>query len=198
MATRGTETGSVKCNNGIDDDCDFLIDSEDPNCAAYWLRVFVTSNIYDPNFGSAEAADAICQASAVAASRTGTFKAFISSSTSDAATRITNPNNKPWYLYTIIPDRIADNKTDLLDGTIQAAINVDEFGNDTSNDPKFAWTGSKADGTVRLDNTCDDWTTTNASVKGTRGATDKIDYKWADQPDATCNGTYHLYCFQVE
>lgn len=193
--TPGVETG-VKCSNGIDDDCDFLIDSQDPNCSSLWLRVFVTKNTFSPNFGSATAADAVCQAAAVAASRTGTFKAFISSSTSNAASRITNAPGRPWYMYSAIPARIADNLTDLLDGTIQQAINVDEFGADIGN-PKFAWTGSKTNGTVQPSNTCNDWTTTQANVKGTRGAADKIDAQWVNQPDATCNQSYRLYCFQI-
>lgn len=188
--------GVENCSNGIDDDCDFLIDTFDPNCSSQWLRVFVTKNTYDPDFGSAAAADALCQASAVAASRSGIFKAFVSSSISDAATRILNPHNRPWYLYTSTPARIADDKTDLLDGTIQQAINADEFGVYIGN-PKFVWTGSDADGTA-TENTCDDWTTTKANIKGTRGASDKVTSFWANQPDATCNQEYRLYCFQID
>lgn len=184
------------CNNGLDDDCDFLIDTFDPNCSSLWLRVFITSTTYDPNFGSAAAADALCQARAIAASRTGTFRAFVSSSTSSAASRITNAPGRPWYLYSTTPARIANNLTDLLDGTIQQAINVTEFGVDVLN-PKFAWTGSTTSGTAVPDSTCNDWTTTKASKKATRGAADKTNYQWVNQVDASCNQQYRLYCFQI-
>jgi hypothetical protein len=73
---------------------------------------------------------------------------------------------------------------------------VTEFGLDVGN-PKFTWTGSFANGTSN-GFTCNNWTTDTANVKGTRGAADKIDEKWANQPDATCNQEYRLYCFQVE
>lgn len=194
----GTETTTARCTNGVDDDCDFLIDSLDPNCAStLWLRVFITSTTYKPTWGNVTNADALCQARAVAASRTGTFKAFVSSSTSNAAIRITNPNNKPWYMYSNAPNRIANNKADLLDGTVQQAINVTEFGIDVGTKPKFSWTGSNTDGTSN-GVTCNNWSTGVAKVKGTRGASDKIDEKWVNQPDATCNQEYRLYCFQVE
>lgn len=185
------------CNNGLDDDCDGLIDEDDPNCTSKWLRVFATKNLFFPDFGGALAADAICQAAAVAASRSGIFKALVSDSSSNAVDRILNPNNKPWYLYSPTPAKIAENKTDLFDGSILQAISADEFGNDIKS-PKFTWTGSKEDGTVYEDNTCEDWTTVAGKPKGTRGATDKIDEKWVNQPDGSCQNDYRLYCFQIE
>ncbi len=211
VGTAGSETGA-NCTNGVDDDCDFLIDQLDSNCQSIWLRVFVTSTTYQGDFGgsdeedddnfsakvtdAAAAADAICQARAIAASRTGTFRAFISTSTSSAASRITNPNNKPWYLYSGIPNRIADNLSDLLDGTIQQAINVDEFGQDVSTST-FAWTGSEASGLVSS-RTCKDWTSSSSGDKGYVGSLLSTDSKWAKSKYFGCNKSYRLYCFQIE
>lgn len=186
------------CTNGQDDDCDGLTDKDDPNCAPQWLRVFVTKNKFYPDFGGALQADAICQAAATAASRTGTFKALVSDSSSNAFDRIPNPYNRPWYLYTTTAAKIAENKMDLFDGSILQAINADEFGAYISA-TKFTWTGTKTDGTVNTGFTCQNWTTKDKDKgKGTRGATDKIDAKWVNQPDGSCNNNYRLYCFQID
>lgn len=214
VCTNGQCIGTVgveDCSNGIDDDCDFKVDHDDSDCDHLWLGVFVTSQTYEPNFPNitgnpsatgTERADALCQQAAQNASRTGIFKAFVSSIISDAATRILNPNNKPWYMYTATPAKIAENKADLLDGTIYQSISADEFGNNIEN-PKFTWTGSKTDGTVYLNAsnqpvTCSDWTTTKANIKASHGATDKTDYKWVNQQEATCNQEYRIYCFEIE
>ncbi len=185
------------CQNGIDDDCDFKIDSDDSDCAQEWYRVFVTKDTYNADFKSVQKADKNCQDVAHDVLPGKKFVAFISSNFSNARDRLINQYNRPWYLFTSVPAKIANNKNDLLDGAIIQSINADERGNYIGN-PKFVWTGSNFDGTNKTGFNCNNWTTQKASIKGTRGGSDKSDSKWSDQPDATCIQQYRLYCFQID
>lgn len=197
LGTCGGTPTTEDCHNSVDDDCDFKIDSDDTDCIEEWYRVFVTSDKYNPDFKSAEKADKICQDIAHNVLPGKKFVAFISSDSSHAKDRIVNQYNRPWYLFTSKPAKIANNKADLLDGSIIQAINADEKGDYIGN-PKFVWTGSNFDGTNKRGSNCNNWTTQKASTKGTRGGSDKTDSKWVDQPDATCNQQYRFYCFQVD
>lgn len=185
------------CHNSVDDDCDFKIDSDDTDCSEEWYRVFVTKDLFNADFKSIEKADKICQDIAHDVLPGKKFVAFVSSDYSNAKDRIVNQSDRPWYLFTSTPAKIANNKTDLLDGSIIQAINTDEKGNYIGN-PKFVWTGSSFDGSNKKGYNCNNWTTQKASIKGTRGGSDKTDSKWSDQPDATCIQQYRLYCFQVD
>jgi hypothetical protein len=108
------------------------------------------------------AANQICQDRAQAAGLGGTFRAFLSDSTTNARVNIGCDNTKRYVLRTISgpPIVVADNCDDLLDGTLDNPINRDEFGNVLSG--YSVWTGSKADGTPIYPGTnlgnCNNWT----------------------------------------
>ncbi len=113
-----------------------------------WRRVFVSSAEYPGNFELAEA-DASCQAAAQSAGLGGKWSAWISTSRIPAQTRIGD------HTYMLVDKEtiIANNKADLLDGSLQNAISLNEQGSPSS---ATVWTGTLGDGTASSD-TCTDW-----------------------------------------
>ena len=153
------------------------------------VSVFVTKERYQANLGGLAEADAICQETAEAAGLTGTdWTAWLSDSTGNAIDRI------PDGQYRLLDDtQVADDKADLTDGVLKAAINLNEFGEAQSG---FAWTGTELDGTD-TGNNCDDWTVNSSESVGDRGITDVINDQWTKliAAPAQCSERYHLYCF---
>jgi hypothetical protein len=167
--------------------------------------VFATSDKVDGGYfnGDPTRADALCQTAATRGGLPGSYHAFVSFTTVDARDRITEG---PYSL----PDgtRVADSKADLLDATIQHAINLDESRNAISSFGEEAWTGSSPDGTLYAgqpygpSNDCNNWTTSSSdfmsfdAVAGGVGATDA---SWVTQyPGAWywCSDMKRVYCFQ--
>src|SRR5438067_1391069 len=88
--------------------------------------VFVTSQIYTAALGGLAGADAKCQSLATGAGLTGTYKAWLSSSSVDARDRLTH-SAIPY----VLSDRttvVADNWSDLVDGSLKHAIDKTETG----------------------------------------------------------------------
>jgi len=163
------------------------VDQEPPSGDV--VSVFVTQTRYQANLGGLAGADAICQATAVAAGLPGTdWTAWLSDSTENAIDRI------PDGQYQLVDGTpVAADKADLTDGLLNAAINLSEFGNPTSG---FAWTGTQEDGTD-TGNNCDDWTVNSSGSGGDRGITDVRDGQWTklNAEPAQCSERYRLYCF---
>ena len=156
------------------------------------VSVFVTKERYQGNLGGlgglAEA-DAICQETAKAAGLTGTdWTAWLSDSTGNAIDRI------PDGQYRLLDDtQVADDKADLTDGFLKAAINLNEGG---QVQPGFVWTGTEGNGNGTLNN-CNAWTDNSSAFGGDRGLTEVIDSQWTQliAAPAQCSEKYHLYCF---
>jgi len=137
-------------------------------CDAF-KRVFVTSTIYDGNLGGLAGADAKCAARAAAAGLSGTYKAWLSSSTTSAASRLTHAT-VPYKRTDGVT--IANNWTDLTDGAIAEPISRDEFGHVLSS-AGSVWTGTADDGSSKgsfgTNDFCCDWTcnvSTRSAVVG--------------------------------
>jgi len=118
--------------------------------------MFATSTTYQGNFGGLASADAICAARASAGGLSGTWIALLSTSTVDAKDRIYEDG--PFY--NILGQLVANNETDLWDGSIAATLTGDESGS-TSNGTNEIYTGSNVSGTA--DNRCGDWTLNGVS-----------------------------------
>jgi hypothetical protein len=132
-------------------------------------------------FGGLSGADTICQHWADNASLGGTFKAWLSNGTVSAASRF-NTKDKPYYL---VDDttKIADNFTDLLNGSLNAAINVNANGSVVGNSQRgiyagspIAWTGTNgttggfsAVDTKHVSSLCVNWTTMGGHQTGLFG-----------------------------
>ncbi len=90
--------------------------------------VFVTSAQFNGNLGGLEGADAKCQAEADGPASivpSGTYLAWLSDGTDSPDTRFTKSAH-PYIL--LDGTKIAENYTDLTDGSILNAINIDPTG----------------------------------------------------------------------
>ena len=156
--------------------------------------VFVTSARYNGNLSDLAGADAKCQARAnnSAGLKGKTFRAWLSkSSTNHAKYRIGN------YKY-VLPDgtKVADNKSDLIDGNLDHAINMDENKKPVTTYPKV-WTGTLKNGTYSGYN-CNKWSSSSSSAYGTIGNTGYLGSNWTQiNLKASCNQSFRLYCFQL-
>lgn len=140
--------------------------------------------------------DALCQMLAESAGHEGTFQAWLSDSTGSPSTRFARSGRFELTNGT----QIADDWTDLTDGTIDAPIDRNESGNPgptagvcTTAD---VWSNTAINGTSRGDATsCADWTGTGNSVTGRRSEMD------ADWTATTCDvaqcatSLMPIYCF---
>jgi hypothetical protein len=162
--------------------------------------VFVTSGVFTGDLQSPGVAptglrggDEICQAAAEQGIvPPGTYIAWLSTPVKDAIDRLP-PNPGGYFLPSLI--KVADDKADLTDGSIQHAIDEDEFGIIIS--PVHVWTGTMGDGTSEGSN-CLDWTDETAPLTfGSYGVNGRTDAFWTDVDDRFCDSAnIHLYCFQ--
>ena len=157
-----------------------------------WKIVFAeTSN--NGNMGGFSGAAGRCQTAATNAGLPGTYKAWISeSSTLSPVNQFTQSS----LAYRLVDGtKVADNWSDLTDGTLDAGINKTETG--ASAGAGGAWTNTNTSGTVfSTTNHCSNWTvgTCSDSVRaGTTGATNST---WTNNFSTTCCQLYNLYCFQ--
>jgi len=167
-------------------------------------RVFVTSVIYPANMGGVAGADMNCQTRATAAGLMGTFRAWLSDRTSNAATRLTH-STVPYVL--LDGSMVANDWADLTDGTIARPINMTE----TRGAPPMAmpvilgeptvWTGSTAMGTATPSTDhCNDWTDVGTSShQMTEGRSDLATMAWSNSrtwSGGPCTWQRPLFCFE--
>lgn len=181
---RPTEPISEVCGDAIDNDLDYRIDEF---CTK---RVFVTDFVYKGNLGGLTGGDAKCQARANAVGLGGTWKAWLSDSTTNAKDRIANGR------YIRLGDNalIANNISDLTDGSIAHPINRNTRGNLVSGG--YTWTGTGWNGTVSSSNTCSNWTFGASGVYGKMGNIFYNTTKWTDDGRSYCGYAGYLYCFE--
>ena len=158
-------------------------------------RVFVTSNTWNGDLGGLSGADDKCQQSADDAGLGGTWVAFLSNGTS-ASSRI------PEGPYVRLDGAtIANDKGDLLDGSISVPINLNETGGTNSG---FVFTGSNASGSSYGSSTnglCVGWTRGCGVCYGNHfyaqvGRADRSNDDWVDVGWVKCHTGSHLYCFE--
>jgi hypothetical protein len=171
-------------------------------------RVFATSGTYTGDLKTegagvdgVDGADRICATAAAAAALGGTWKAWLSSSTVNAYSRMNDVS--PWYLV----DRrtkVFENKTGLLQGALKIGpfvdIKTNEFG--VVNPPADTWTGTEIGGVAgprASPFACKDWTN-NQSVNGYEGLVGiGIGFNlswWTDSATNPCKNRSRLYCFE--
>ena len=160
--------------------------------------VFVTSATFKGNLGGLTGADGKCQAEADSPASivpSGTYLAWLSDGIDSPDTRFTKTAH-PYML----PDgtKIAEDFTDLTDGSILHAINIDPTGEPLSFD--MFWTGTNPDGTTAdYTLTCDGWTADPlVNFYGMAGQTNVVSSMWSSRwGSASCgNIKNRLACFQ--
>ena len=159
--------------------------------------VFVTSVSFNGNLGWLTGADAKCQAQAdgpASVVPSGTYLAWLSDGFDSPDIRFT----KSAHPY-ILPGgtKIAEDFTDLTDGSILHPINIDPTGEPVGL-AQF-WTGTNPDGTTAgYENTCDGWTADPlTNFHGMAGRTTLTSTMWSTRYGrAPCGNKYRLACFQ--
>jgi hypothetical protein len=169
-------------------------------CDNYPKYVFLSSTTHNGNLGGLTGADQICQDLADAAGLLGTFKAWLSTSTQSPSTRFTH-SATPYILTN--GTVIANDWWDLIDGTLNAAISLDEKGHLLSS---YVWTGTApngtplnpiqwGDGTYYNTNFCADWTGISFLQVGV-GNSFAASSEWTFYIPWGCDYPNRLYCFQ--
>lgn len=139
------------------------------------------------------AADEVCRARARSAgyANSGMFKAWMSTSSTSATTRILS--NGPWAR----PDGvvIGTSESDLTDGRLGASLYVTETGSYLAGttDSGNVWTGTSSTG-LATSFTCSSWTSTSSS--GQLGRHDLLDSRWTAATTATCTADQRIFCFE--
>lgn len=182
--------------------CGTTTDDVTISFAPNWKNVFITENNVNTtafgtgNLGGLAGADNICQTRAAAAGLSGFYRAWVSSSSLSAATRMTHFDGE----YRLINGtKIADNWADLVDGSIQHPINVTEYGL-TIPGTIPVYTGTNTNGSTDSPNTCSDWTSSSGTtwVRGGNGGVSNGE--WTFWVFAGCDGNWgtgwKLYCFE--
>jgi hypothetical protein len=148
----------------------------------------------DGNFGGLTGGDALCQTAASGASLSGTWKAWLSDSNTDARERIANVG--PWFY----PDQSTQLTagTDPSSGGLLAAI--DRYQDNTPAGTNPVWTGTLSSGVRSPSNHCEDWTSIAGTANATDGSTGSSGNAWTDDlSPRVCDGgagPAHLYCFE--
>ncbi len=176
--------------------------NEDPNdgCDSECVRtrvVFLSSEVYQGDFGGLVGADLECQALATLAGleRSSDFKAWIADETGAPADRFHRSKGR-YALVTGIP--VAEGWSDLTDGSVLAPINVDENGELV--EYTAAFTNTDAKGYLK-DSVygCLNWSTTTFDQLAWVGNGGMTDSSWFDDPEVnpySCASTAHLYCVE--
>ena len=158
--------------------------------------VFVTSERFNGNLGGLKGADDKCQVQAddpASIVPSGTYLAWLSDGTDSPNTRFTKSSH-PYLL----PDgtKIAENYTDLTDGSIQHFINIDPTGKIVVRN--YFWTGTNEDGTtVQSIRVCAGWMDPFVMARGMIGSTGHTLTTWSSLSYGNCNTQLNrLACFQ--
>jgi hypothetical protein len=154
--------------------------------------VFLTGNDNGVK-GGITGADAQCQAYATSAGLRGVYFSWLADSTaaSAPATRFEKPS-VPYVLVT--GTKVADDWTDLTDGTLDNAIRLLATGTNPGS-TNSVFTNVNTDGTQNSAvNHCSDWTSNVGSADGgdRRNATST----WTISQGTTCASSLRLYCFE--
>ena len=153
-------------------------------------RIFRTDTTQNANLGGIDGADAICAAQALAAGLEGEFKAWLSTIASPVADRVTQGSG-PYVL--VDGTRVADDFSDLVDGSILAPIDLDANGIARSGE---IWTGTLATGASFLGSDCAAFTTDSMGMTGLCGASSATNATWTENITPACSTRLGLYCIE--
>jgi len=153
-------------------------------------RMFVTSTTQTGNMGGLAGADAICRTRALAAGLTGTYVAWLSTSTVNAIDRLGAASG--WIRVDGRP--VFNSRADIVAGKSQYRPTVNEFG--ATSEDQFLHTGTAGTG-IATGNLCLDWTTTTGT--GVAAGRNRFSGRqWTNANTNSCAGASPIYCFGVD
>jgi hypothetical protein len=179
-----------------------VIDVLTPDASVHQI-VFVSSTLFDGNLGGLAGADAKCQALATAASLSGAYKAWLSDTTSSAASRLTHATT-PYVL--VDSTVVAKDWSGLTSGNLLHAIDLTETGQTPSkgtygcsSDPSV-WSHTDTNGTIVTSaGDCSDWSSTSATTTHA-GSSIYTSWAWTNACQlggtGVCAKTAAIYCIQ--
>jgi hypothetical protein len=177
--------------DGIDNDCNEGIDE---GCSSIHY-IFATSYEFAGDLGGLTGADASCETAAASGAATSglsaTWFAILSDSSTDVNTRVSIQGP----VYNINDDLVANDSSDLWDGTLANAVSYDENGVIiTAGDGLSVWTGSDSSGYSIPSSHCLDWSNSTAGSMGSIGLLDTTD-QWINGSTVdSCDNQRHIYC----
>lgn len=161
--------------------------------------IFAVESSSNGNIGGVNGADLICQNQAKLFGLSGIFKAWLATSSSDQpATRFSTDVRLGDISFKLTDGTlVANNWSDLIDGTLNADIDIAAYGFKSNGNVQIA-TNVNTDGTVKSTiaaDHCSNFTSTTGSVS--YGQTNRSDSAWTDQGGTvSCSTTLKYYCFE--
>ncbi|MDB4954192.1 MAG: Flagellar hook-length control protein FliK [Myxococcales bacterium] len=157
-------------------------------------KAFVSQGGLDGTNGPA-AADAMCASEALAAGRTGSFKALMATTTATAASRFSTALG-PWSRFDGV--LLSDTAAELFTAPYwHTALSVDAQGGGFYAS-SGVWTGAATPTALGTNaSTCNNWSTPSSAATGLTGATDdsKTSRSFAFG-NGQCSQTYRAYCLE--
>lgn len=175
-----------------------------------YKRVFITNQRFNADLGGISGANEKGNTAAIAAGLSGTFKAWLSDSSSSPSTNFTR-STQPYGLVDAANTRIADNWTDLTtcneglagDECLDNPINVNENGivlpdESTNSTNRSVWTNTLTDGNVdetpHISNCFDFTSLVGSALVGDYASTIEM---WTENfLSNSCGIQSRLYCFE--
>jgi hypothetical protein len=151
-------------------------------------RVFITSTAFSGAVGGLDAADMYCQSAATDAGLSGTYRAWLSTSSTNASDRIGDVG--PWS--STRDNVVFSSKAALREAPSSEML--DEHGAASATpDP---WTGTDARGAASGSD-CEGWTNGTGAATATTGTGFANDVEWGGGATTLhCDATAPLICFQ--
>jgi cysteine-rich repeat protein len=180
-------------------------DGCDPMCKLEGLSVFVTLDERTVLQANPSNADLHCNAVAKPHYPNRTFVAWVSTKELPIKGRLGMDKGRKYLLGKDPFAVLAENREQLLSGTLNVPINIDQNGNPVAvvaetdqcdGSPNYVWTGTNVDGTG-TDVDCSDWTLSMVGT-GTVGTISANDFKWTNKCARSCAESHRIICVQKE
>ena len=152
--------------------------------------VFVSSSLHTGDLNGIAGADKICQGLANNAGLAGLYKAWISIPTSSPAQTRFVKSTVPYFRVDGI--KVAENWEDLIDGELDAPINLTENNVVLSGTDKVM-TSTFANGYSSAGKNCNNWTSSSIHSNTLMGEY-LDDYRWTGSCFSLCSIPSRLYC----